>query len=645
METKDLIANYSVGGDMFLIVLCIVIMAILLMNFVSSNKGQTLLIVSNIFLFLASLSNLCFYYSIKFELNPIHIYIFRDAYHVLLLSIFVIYVGYVNQLADTPQRISRILGSLSGAIALCACIADCLSPITHFGFYMISDGLWSDPTFLKPFTIAYILEMTILGANVLFAGKRIIKSIRQLLMFTFFLCITVSLIESTFSSNTLMAMTFALPIIVVLFELHSSPYNLLNGARDFAVLGDYIVGRYSAGRKDTYMCLQLYPEEGMEFPRELGKAFYSFYDAKFKHAKLFANGLSTYVLVIPEDIERNIEEKVSDLVKVAFARQYDKYGIDYKIAILTDEEFDSFDAFNNCLRYWMQATDTNSCKDVRSSEMEQYRQSIEISAQLQNINEKKDLNDERVLAYCQPVKNINTGKYDTAEALMRLNLPKYGIIYPDVFIPIAENLGYIHTLSLIILNKTCREIKKMESEGFSITRISVNFTIPEMIAEGFIDDFKRVVDSNGVKYSQIGVELTESRDDKDYDKLFNVVMQLRELGAMIYLDDFGTGYSNFDRILKLKFDLIKLDRSLLLMADERDEADADKKIDKGNYDNSMLLAWFTKSFVSMGYKVLCEGVENDEQEKRCTSYGMMYLQGYKYSRPIPIENMRNFFTA
>ena len=106
---------------------------------------------------------------------------------------------------------------------------------------------------------------------------------------------------------------------------------------------------------------------------------------------------------------------------------------------------------------------------------------------------------------------------------------------------------------------------------------------------------------------------------------------LRERGIRIYLDDFGTGYSNVERILELPFDIIKFDKSLVV-ASEGDER------------SEKMVGSLASMFSSLDFSVLYEGVETEGDEKRCTDMCASYLQGYKYSRPIPISELRNYFT-
>ncbi len=111
----------------------------------------------------------------------------------------------------------------------------------------------------------------------------------------------------------------------------------------------------------------------------------------------------------------------------------------------------------------------------------------------------------------------------------------------------------------------------------------------------------------------------------------NRIEQLKDKGIKFYLDDFGTGYSNMERIMELPFDIIKFDRSLVIACD------SDERSEK-------MVGSLANMFADLNYAVLYEGVENDVDEKRCIKMSASYLQGYKYSRPIPIDDLKNFFS-
>ncbi len=250
--------------------------------------------------------------------------------------------------------------------------------------------------------------------------------------------------------------------------------------------------------------------------------------------------------------------------------------------------------------------------------------------ELKDIHQKNDLNDERILVYCQPVYNIRNKCYDTAEALMRLKLDKIGMVFPDQFIPIAEENNYIHTMSRIILHKTCMQVKTLLSLGFTVKRISVNFAISEMHDAGFCSEVKDIISSSGIPYEKIAFELTETQDEDDFKILKSKIEELQEQGIKFYLDDFGTGYSNFLRIMELPFDIIKFDRSLVIAA-------------MNSIKSETIVSYLAHMFSDMNYSVLYEGIETEQDEQKCMNMCAKYLQGYKYSRPIPIEQLTEYF--
>ena len=111
----------------------------------------------------------------------------------------------------------------------------------------------------------------------------------------------------------------------------------------------------------------------------------------------------------------------------------------------------------------------------------------------------------------------------------------------------------------------------------------------------------------------------------------SIINEINEKEIKFYLDDFGTGYSNMERILELPFDIIKFDRSLVLAND----ADIRAKKSVGS---------LAIMFSNLDYSVLYEGVETDIDEQRCIGMSASYLQGYKYSKPIPIIELKRFFS-
>jgi EAL domain-containing protein (putative c-di-GMP-specific phosphodiesterase class I) len=223
---------------------------------------------------------------------------------------------------------------------------------------------------------------------------------------------------------------------------------------------------------------------------------------------------------------------------------------------------------------------------------------------------------------------VETNSFRTAEALMRLEL-NGKTIYPDKFIPVAERNGTIHALTCIILNKVCKMIKYMEGK-YDFDAVTVNCSAIEFSNKNLHKELLAIIENNNVPYDKIRIELTESAMSGDYETLINNVEKLRDVGIQFYLDDFGTGYSNLERILGCPFNTIKFDKSLLY-----------KSIDDSRMDD--LIVSMTQVFKKQGFTLLVEGVETDEQTQYSVSRGFSYIQGYKYAKPQPIEQLTNYF--
>ena len=204
------------------------------------------------------------------------------------------------------------------------------------------------------------------------------------------------------------------------------------------------------------------------------------------------------------------------------------------------------------------------------------------------------------------------------------------MVFPDVFIPIAERNNCVQMLTKIILNKTCRQINTMIRQGYSVRRISVNFSIFDVRENDFCTMVEKIIKENEIEHNKIAIEITESQNESDFEIIKERINELKDSGIKFYLDDFGTGYSNFERIMELPFDIIKFDRSLVIASS------SDEKMRE-------MVSHLAKMFSDMDYAVLYEGIEDEEDEARCIDMSAKYLQGYKYSKPIPIKQLTEYY--
>ena len=270
----------------------------------------------------------------------------------------------------------------------------------------------------------------------------------------------------------------------------------------------------------------------------------------------------------------------------------------------------------------------NQCYLATDKNYKEFHEAYKIEQLLLDIRNKNDLDDERVLCYAQPIFSVNNNSFRTAEALMRLSLDGT-IIYPDKFIPIAEKNNCIHTLTRIILNKVCKIVAEFEKK-YDFDAITINCSSSELSNRNLFDELMAIINSNNIMPEHIRLELTESAMFDDFNMVIHNMEKLNESGIKFYLDDFGTGYSNLERIIGCPFNTIKFDKTLLY-----------KSLD--NSAVSDIVSHLTSVFKEQGFVLLIEGVENEEQASYSIDKGFDYIQGYKYAKPQPVINLKDYF--
>lgn len=243
-----------------------------------------------------------------------------------------------------------------------------------------------------------------------------------------------------------------------------------------------------------------------------------------------------------------------------------------------------------------------------------------------DIFAKNDPADERIQVYYQPIYNKKTGKFNTMEALTRLYIDDK-LIFPDQFIGVLESNGLIHKYSLLVLEKICIFLKEMESKNIDFDGVSINFSSEEFKMNDFEEHIISITNKYNVKPEHIRIELTESTDHASQKILEEKMISMQEKGFKFYLDDFGTGYSNISKLAYLKFDIVKIDRSIVWDSIKSE-------------DIKKFLLDLTSFINSMNMEVLFEGIEDEEMSN--ISDDVKYLQGYLYSKPLPQKNIIPF---
>jgi EAL domain-containing protein (putative c-di-GMP-specific phosphodiesterase class I) len=230
--------------------------------------------------------------------------------------------------------------------------------------------------------------------------------------------------------------------------------------------------------------------------------------------------------------------------------------------------------------------------------------------------------------FYQPIVNASDGKIVAAEALARISDIRLGAISPAEFIPIAEQCGLILDLGKCVRSKVWELISNYDIRAAGVDHISINLSALECTQKSVMEDILREERLAGAGKGLVNLEITETAAVTSEEALAENVAMMRDNGFAFYLDDYGTGYSGMSNLISLPFDVVKIDRSIVNMAeDER----------RGKLVRRMIFP-----FHGYGIKVVCEGIETDEQAQMVRGWGADYIQGYLYSKPLPPEAFIKF---
>ncbi|MGY9046738.1 hypothetical protein P775_16625 [Puniceibacterium antarcticum] len=231
--------------------------------------------------------------------------------------------------------------------------------------------------------------------------------------------------------------------------------------------------------------------------------------------------------------------------------------------------------------------------------------------------------------YYQPI--VSTREPSQAsryEALARWSCPTLGQVDPERFINVAETSGLILQLGWLLLDLVCQDIKNVDN-----TVINLNISPAQLMTPGFAEEFSNRISGYGIRPCRIEVEVTEQivlRDDITIAKELSV---LRACGFSLALDDFGTGYSSIGYLKRVKFDVLKIDRSFV-----RSSYNSNK--------DAQMVASMVGLARSLDLEIIAEGIETVQDADCLRGIGVDYLQGYYFGRPVPfkvVEANRRFY--
>ena len=231
------------------------------------------------------------------------------------------------------------------------------------------------------------------------------------------------------------------------------------------------------------------------------------------------------------------------------------------------------------------------------------------------------ITERQFVMYLQPKYSISKNEIVGAEALIRWQSPERGMIYPNQFIPVIEENGFIKEVDYYIWTETCRFIRRCMDAGMPRCPVSVNVSRIHLQDNECVEFLSNLIESSGITKELLELEITETADDQ---QISMKAMELKEEGFKLLMDDFGSGYSSLNILLETPFDVIKLDKkfieNMILSAKGR-----------------MILEQVVLMADKLKLGIVAEGVETKEQVELLQSIGCDQVQGYYYAKPMPEE--------
>lgn len=226
--------------------------------------------------------------------------------------------------------------------------------------------------------------------------------------------------------------------------------------------------------------------------------------------------------------------------------------------------------------------------------------------------------------YYQPQINTYTGQITGAEALVRWHHPKHGMVTPDYFIPLAEEMGIVIELGDHVLLEACKQLKSWQNKGLEVGKLAVNLSSLQFNQPNLIGKIKDVLLETGLSADCLGLELTESIIMNNLDTTIQVLEELKAMGIRLSVDDFGTGYSSLNYLKRFPLDELKIDKSFV--------ADVDT-----DTHNAGIVTAIIAMAESLGLTLVAEGVETEQQLKFLDDAGVTTIQGFLFSQPVPSQ--------
>lgn len=333
-----------------------------------------------------------------------------------------------------------------------------------------------------------------------------------------------------------------------------------------------------------------------------------------------------------DDVAYDIANRITELLSAPFNIENQSVFIGTSIGVLFNNE--RYGSADNMLRDADIAM--YHAKDKGKGRYEVFDSSMHKKVQNAlslEVDIREAIANQEFVPYFQPIVQMTDGKIIGFEALARWPSEKRGFVFPNDFIPLAEETNLVMEIDLQILEKSCRQLKLWQQRlGLEHLYVSCNFYCNHFFSVSLPQDIQAIIDKTGVKPHQVRVELTERALLENNDLVLKNMYALKKMGVKILLDDFGTGYSSLSYLHRFPMDVLKIDRSFIENVHER-----------GNHQ--AIIKTIIDLAANLNMATIGEGIENVADAELLRKMGCIYGQGFYYFKPLPADDIECFLLS
>lgn len=560
-------------------------------------------------------------------------YLVSLGYLFLYNECSVLFLLYIDSRAKIG-KIRNLVDGMGAAITLFYAITIFLSPFTHWiAYFDESLEYRHGPLFLALYFFAF---GTFLAEFVLFAVAR--KNFNRYQIYTsvaLILSVGVSVIASMISPRLLIGHMFMAISMVFVYIAYENPAHYmykettcLNRRAFTEMIRRRKIDNWSFGFVEFTILDYDYirHNHGIDVMDKATSMIAEFLSRTFKsNAYVLADDKYAILVFSKAGIEK-AKQLIREFFVMPFEVENDEFRMN--VSFIEFEWVDlslDVDEIESLVGYNM----THSDKEV--IEIEEVYTIIEKKQRREQILHaiKNAIDNDGFEVYYQPICERESGKFHSAEALIRLIDPELGFINPEELITLAEESGYINKIGEMVFRKVCAFMRDCKVQELGISYIEVNLSPRQCMEPSLAAVFQNIMSVYNIEPGWINLEITETAQTSDNSYWRRNVERLRRLGVEFSIDDYGSGFASAEYLIRFPISIVKIDKSILWSA-MKDEA------------AMVVLTNTIRMLKELGKKIVVEGVEDEDMIKVLDDNGVDYHQGYYYSKPLPPEDFLNF---